>query len=112
MTKLDFGYNAGLPDDAKSAWGCRLIVTQNGTTDFLADRTDAFGDTRADLFAILERRYPLPRLRADVSAGLKAGRINTRKADEIELYEDAEVKVLGNTNASAGYFYVVAYQKG
>ncbi len=108
---LAFGYNAGLPYHTDGAWGCRLIVTQDGTTDFLADRTDAFGDDRGRLFDLLEAKYPLKKLRSDVEAGLKTYLISTRKADEVVLYEDDDMKVLGNSNASAGYFYVAAFLK-
>lgn len=112
--KLGFGYNAGLPDTAVAAWGARLIVTQDGGVDFLADRTDAVGEDaqRHDLFDMLDKRYPIKQLRADVGDRLRSGEIHTRVAEEIELYDDTDLHVVGNSNASAGYFYVTAYRKG
>ena len=111
---LSFGYNAGLPDSAIAAWGARFIVTQDGYVDFVWDRTDAVGDSsdREALFDLLECRYSLDRLRADLSEGLKTRRIGTREAAEIVFYDDDDLRVVGNSNASAGYFYVTGYRKG
>lgn len=112
MTKLSvgFGYNSGVPAEARAVWGARLIVSQDGYTDFLADRTDRAGEQAEveALFDLLEERYPLGQLRKDLSAGLQAYKIRTRERDEITLYADDQLLVIGNTNASAGYFYVSA----
>lgn len=112
--QLGFGYNAGLPDDAIAAWGARLIITQDGGVDMLWDRTDAVGpDTERGVFlALLGSRYPQEQLRSDIKDRLRSGEIQTREAAEIVLHDDAEIRVLGNSNASAGYFYVTAYRKG
>lgn len=114
--KLGFGYNAGLPDDAQAAWGARIIVTQDGAVDILWDRTDCVPEdnerVRTDFLELLSGRYPNTQLRTDIADRLRSGEIKTREAAEVELYDDAEVRVVGNSNASAGYFYVTAYRKG
>lgn len=103
--QLSFGYNAAIPDDAIAAWGARFIITQDGYVDFVPDRTDAVGDTEK-LFPMLEATYPLDRLRGDISDKLRLGEIHTREAKEIIFFDNGEVLVVGNSNASAGYFYV------
>jgi hypothetical protein len=107
---LAFGYKAGIPDDAVAAWGARWIVTQDGYIDFVPDRQDADGPDA-------ERRQLLDLLNAGAGKAaqdrlrelLQNGEVHTRREAEVELYADDRVRVVGNTNASAGYFYVAAY---
>lgn len=106
---LSFGYNAGLPEDVKAAWGARLIVDQQGYIDFVHDRQDMFGDTadKDALKAFLTEAFPVARERA--SDLLKSYKMSTRDREEFVLFEDDLGKVVGNTNASAGYLYVCAF---
>lgn len=113
--KLAFGYNAGLPDDALAAWGARIIVTQDGDVDIVWDRTDSVPEGNADMrrafLDLLNERYPTEALRAMIRALLQTREIDTRVAREVGLYDDDEIRVIGNSNGSGGYFYVTAYLK-
>jgi hypothetical protein len=106
---LAFGYQRGLPVGRTVAWGARLIVTQNGGVDFLHDRQDAVGadEPRARLLAYLSSLGP--RLEQRISQLLREGVMQTRVAEELAVYADNVVVIRANTNASAGYCYVVAY---
>ena len=105
---LQFGYNPGLAG-ATCAWGARWIVTQQGDVDFVPNRQDCIGtpEEKQELLDWLNRivqKRPEERL----SEMLRSYAVSTRESKEVVLYEDGRGIVLGNTNASAGYFYVVA----
>lgn len=108
--QLQFGLNDNIPQEAPAAWGARWIITQDGYIDQVPDRTDAVGepDAKARLFDHLNskvRNAPKEKLREL----LQSGAVNTRIAERIVLHVDELVSVVGNTNASGGYFYVTAY---
>lgn len=105
---LEFGYNPGLAG-ATVAWGARWIVKQDGYIDQVPDRMDAIGtpEEKAELFEWLNgtvKQQP----REVLAKLLRSGRVSTRERKEVVLYSDERGIVLGNPNASAGYFYVVA----
>lgn len=108
--RLRFGYR--VPDGVTAAWGARLIVTQDGDVDLVYDRQDAVGPDA-------ERRALVDYLNGTVngewkgalSALLSHGVVNTRRAKEVIVYDDDRMRIEGNSNASGGYFYVVAYFK-
>jgi hypothetical protein len=112
MTKtaptLGFGYNPGLAG-ATCAWGARWIITQQGMIDFVPNRQDMIGtpEEKQELLAWLNdtvKKQP-----EDVLAEMLGSyKLSTRESKEVVLYEDERGVVLGNPNASAGYFYVVA----
>lgn len=106
--RLAFGYNNRL-DGATCAWGARWIVTQQGGVDFVPDRQDMIGtpEQKQKLLSWLNetvKKQPEERL----SRMLRDYMISTRKIQEVCLYEDECGIVVGNANASAGYFYVIA----
>ena len=113
LRQLGFGWRYIVPEDAQAAWGARLIVNQDGLVDFLGDRTDSVGsdEARSRLYGLLEERFPLPRLLAAIREGLVERRIRTREVADISFFEDDDIAVGGNSNASAGYFYVSAWLK-
>lgn len=110
MTKLAFGYHAGLPDGVTAAWGARLIVQQDGYTDLLWNRQGNHGDGDAlDALHAWLNGGALKAAREKASALLVAYEMRTREAAEFVLYEDDRGRIVGNTNASAGYLYIAAW---
>ena len=109
--QLAWGFHTPLvPDDATALWGARWIVTQDGYVDVVPDRTDlvaATPEAKAALVQVLTDGAGDAAIAA-VRTGLAEGRIRTREARTFTLYRDERVHVLGNSNASAGYFYVTA----
>lgn len=106
--RLAFGYNPGLAG-ATCAWGARWIIHQDGDVDFVPDRQDCIGSAaaKAELLSWLNgtvKNQPNDVLREL----LQNHQLSTRETKEVVLYEDERGIVLGNPNASAGYFYVVA----
>jgi hypothetical protein len=107
--RLQFGHNAGLPDDRTVAWGARLIVTQQGHVDFVHDRQSVIGaeEPRRRLLDHLNgHEIPIERL---ISNLLRRDVMDTRVAQEFTIHADGVVVIKASTNASAGYCYVVAY---
>lgn len=103
-----FGYK--VPENAVAAWGARLIVTQDGLVDLVPGRYGFDRLLTSDELKTLDR-YPLTQLLDDIEQQLQDGTINTRVAEEIVFYDDDELCVWGNSNGSAGYFYVTAWLK-
>ena len=115
-TTLGFGYNRGLPDGITRAWGARMIVDQRGHTDLLGNRTSWLGEpdeTQAlqDWLNGSAGNGALAKAREAASDKLRSYEILTRTASEVTLYEDETGKIVGNTNASAGYLYIAAWLK-
>jgi hypothetical protein len=111
MDTLGFGLRNAVPNTADAAWGARLIISMDGYVDFVHDRTDVVGSTeaKANLLALLNAKLPGRTLMNIVSDKIKAYEIDTRSEADIVLFDDGELKVVGNSNASHGYFYVAAF---
>lgn len=109
--QLRWGYHAGIPAGTRTAWGARAIINQaDASVDLLHDRQDAAGPDR-EVTALLEHLNGGVNT-AWISAAralLRSGEMSTRVAREFTLHADENVTVKANTNASAGYLYVVAY---
>src|SRR5262245_61745068 len=111
---LRFGLSRAIPDDAKAAWGARLIVRQDGDVDFVYDRQDSTGDetTITELHAWLNggAMNEAKRRASDLLREWpKASGMSTRTERQFTLYEDGRGRIIGDTLASAGYLYVVAF---
>lgn len=109
---LDFGYNRGVPADARAVWGARLIVNQDGMVDLVHDRqgfaegSDPAAKQRLSEYLNSEvRRRPLGAL-ADM---LRNGEVDTRSETEHVVFDDGTARLVGSAQSSAGYFYIVAY---
>jgi hypothetical protein len=109
-----FIYRRGLPDVAvTAAWGCRAIVNSGGMVDVLPDRQGCFGDEQAvtELIEQLNTGGLGDRWRAEASRLLVDGTLRGDTGREVELLDEDGVRVVANTNGSAGYLYVIAYVK-
>lgn len=108
---VPYGLDHIVPTTAETAWGARMIITQDGSVDFVQDRQGAAGENRAALFSALQAEMPMARLRAAIGDLLCAGEMQTREARDFVLHESSELEIHANTNASAGYCYVTAWFK-
>lgn len=101
-------------------WKARFIVTQDGGVDLPPDRHHLDGpeDRKArDRFLDqLSAVMPPKTLFGVVKEKLKAGEIKTREAADIVIldatHEGERWLIKGNSNASAGYFYLTAQCMG
>lgn len=111
--RLPYGQDALVPTDSPGAWGCRLIVTQDGHVDFLGDRQGCAGteSDRQRVLSELNQRFGIGKLEYAISERLRTRAMDTRKAEDFELFNDRILEVHANTNASAGYCYVTAWLK-
>jgi hypothetical protein len=109
LIMLRFGYTRGLPEGTETAWGCRAVVTDDGTVHVVQDRISAVGPQIDRLVEHLDR-LPFHRSwRSRAGELRRAGVMDTRVDEEFALYADDVVVIKGNTQASAGYLYVCAY---
>lgn len=113
MRTLGFGLRDAVPPEATAAWGARLIINMNGYVDWVHDRTDAVGDDgpRTALLDLLWDKVPGRALSEIIRGKILAGEIHTATPGDIVLFEDDDLKVVGNTHASCGYLYVAAWAK-
>jgi hypothetical protein len=110
--KLDFGYNRGIPTDAKAAWGARLIINQDGMVDIVPDRLGFADDSEPEAKEKLRGhlngvvgKAPFDQLRT----WLIDRTVSTRDDVEHVLFDDGTARVIGSAQSSAGYFYIVAF---
>lgn len=102
------------PDNAPAVWKARWIVTQDGSVDLPYDRSEYIAADPADkrtLSQMLPERFPGERMAARLRDLLISGEMHTRKAQDFTLFEDDDLVITANTNASAGYCYVEAWLK-
>jgi hypothetical protein len=106
MKKLQFGYGDGVPEGARAAWGARAIVNSH-YLDVPPDRISFAGEPGpTELTALIEKLKsvgPISLAEAKLAEGLRPS------DDPVEIYEDAEFKVVGRL--FGGYFYLAAYLK-
>ena len=109
---LTFGLGRVVPDGV-AAWGARFIVTQDGHVDLPWDRHDLFvpdGEDRQAFLDWLQATLPMSTLRQVISSKLKSREIGTREAQVHTLFNDNNLMVQADTNASAGYLYLAAWR--
>jgi len=113
LEKLRYGLSGVVPDDARAAWGCRLIVTQDGHVDYVWDRSDIIYATEADRMELLNRLeivMPPARLWEAIGALLKSEVMSTRVNREFDIQTlDERIQIRANTNGSCGYCYIAAW---
>lgn len=103
-----FGYRTEESENAANVWGARAIV-EGESFSLVHNRQGCKGDFDA-LAAVLNGNV-LKLVHERVAALRKSGEIRNDEATEHVLYDDDVVKVVGNTNASYGYLYLVAFLK-
>jgi hypothetical protein len=118
---LDFGLDSAVPMSARAAWGARALTTRNGI-EFVWNRKGYCWKTKEDweeLKKILEGGLfdKIEKEGKRFSRGVETedGRWLKIRGDEAVLFtliDNDKVKVVGNTNASHGYFYLAVWLKG
>jgi hypothetical protein len=99
------------PTDARASWDARAIA-RRGTLDIPWNRQQTTGD-EALVNELIEKLNGgiLAHVHKEFKEMCDLGEIWSHIAERVTLYEDNEVKVMGDTNASHGYFYMVAWLK-
>ncbi len=105
-----YGLAYVVPADALAAWGARLIVNQDGATDFVHDRQGSDrGDHSSELFDLLRERFPIADMHDLLAELLADFTMDTRTGEDFIFYLDDRLVVHANTNGSAGYCYITAW---
>jgi hypothetical protein len=108
---VPYGLDNIVPTGTITAWGARLIVTQDGSVDFVGDRQGCAGEQRGVLLTTLNEEFPVHAMNDKISGLLRSGEMNTREAQDFIIHESDRLEVHANTNASAGYCYVTAWPR-
>lgn len=108
--ELQWGYRAGIPEGVTAAWGARAILDgRTGYLDLMGDRMSSVGPAaEVDKISTALRRAE-PIIHKRVETGTKKWTIAGHRAEEHVLYKTKVLTVIGNTNASHGYLYMVAF---
>ena len=108
--KRGYGYWKALPEGCKLAWGARAITDRTSTFELLHDRQSFLGSGyERDQFAETLNKVVLPAVRNEVKLLRTMGEMLSYEEGEFVLYSDNGVTVVGNTNGSCGYLYLLAY---
>ena len=111
-------YERAIPRETLAAWGGRAIVSGpaylgDGSFELVSNRQSfTWQDEVAKkaLRRILDDSA-LEAMKSRYRELRKEGAIRCDREGEVVLYEDRQIKAVGNTNASCGYFYLAAWIK-
>lgn len=107
---MKFGYWKAFPENARAGWGARAIL-RKGSLDIPFDRQTLVGDSKLDrqeLVKILNKKV-LSEIKSQVKALFAQGELSSAQEKEHVLYDSKDVRAIGNTNASGGYFYLLVF---
>jgi hypothetical protein len=108
---MEFGLWGELKDETKVAWGARGII-ERGSVSLLYDRQSWKGEQEdRKEFSKFLNSGPLPKAIERVEELLKTHDMRGDKSKLFTLYEDDQCRIVGNTNASYGYLYMLAEKK-
>ena len=105
---MGWGYVTKESEKANTVWDARAII-EGESFSILHDRQSIRGNGKK--IAGLLNGGVLAAVRDKVTKLRKAGEIRADEAKEHVLYDDDELRVVGNTNASFGYLYLVGFIK-
>jgi len=106
--RLEWGYQAGIPDVETTAWGCRAILTDRGV-DIVYGSSHGTPEAVQGLREVLDAGLLRDAI-TEVRRLLRTYRMRGDEAEEFVLGQVGNVIVLGNTNASHGYLYMTAFE--
>lgn len=108
--KLRWGYTHAVPEDTKAAWGARLLLTRDGG-DLLGDRQDGWSVDEASAKLLHDRLNLIRPWQQPLGLLVSTGTVRSTEANEVVVFEDDLIKVVGNSNGSHGYFYIAGWLK-
>jgi hypothetical protein len=112
-----WGYHTPEAEGSPAVWGARAIWPNrygppNFPLDLLPDRQSMRGEKAdRDGLAYILNNGVLDAVQARMTAYDRSGLVRPDTRNEVVLYDSCSVKVIGNSNASHGYFYVTAFIK-
>tara|TARA_Y100000034_G_scaffold76992_1_gene92483 strand:- start:515 stop:925 length:411 start_codon:yes stop_codon:yes gene_type:complete len=112
---LAFGYGCAIPEATEAAWGARAICgggySGKAYMDLLPDRQGLCYRSKEALDRLtgLLNGGILRTAQAEYKRLHDSWEIQGSEPNEVVLYDDGTVKMVGNTNGSHGYFYVAAW---
>ena len=110
IEQFAFGYAPAVTGEHRAYWGARAIWKGGRTWDVLPDRQGVKATDKAALDTLLARLNGGVLRKAEARLGVLGNtwEVSPSEAREVVLFEDAHVRVVGNTNGSHGYIYLTA----
>lgn len=111
---LAFGYSCAIPDGVKAAWGARLILDNRSYKfggDLVWDRQDGWSDDEDSKKLLHDRLNYIKPWAQPLAVLINDGKVKQDVGNEVVVYEDELIKVVGNSNGSYGYFYIAGWLK-
>jgi len=110
---LEFGWNPGLPPTATAAWGARAILRATDPyLNFVPNRQGGVGnrEERQQIATALNAGI-FDEIHDEIARLYSLGQLRGDQAQDHLLYwsTDTNIAVIGNTNASGGYLYLVVF---
>jgi len=110
---MEFGLWGNCPEDVKVAWGARGIIDgrwPDQRVSLLWDRQSGKGTTEARKALTTMLNAGLLQQALDRATSLlKTCDMATNEAQDFTLAEVGGIRIVGNTNGSCGYLYLIAY---
>jgi len=107
---FSFGYAPAATGEHRAYWGARALWRGRGPMDIVHDRQSLMAVDKAtgDRLVGLLNGGALKAANARLDALANRWEVSPGEANEVVLYEDESIRLVGNTNASHGYLYVTA----
>jgi hypothetical protein len=107
---FSFGYSPAVTGGHDAYWGARTIWKGYGPMDIVHDRQSVLATDKATADRLVAHLNGGALKKANKTLDTLANRweVSPGEANEVVLYEDASIRLVGNTNASHGYLYVTA----
>jgi len=104
-----WGYSPAVTKTHRAYWGARTIW-KGREWDILHDRQSVAATDKptADRLVALLNGGALKAAQKRLMEMANRWEVTPEEANEVVLYDDAKVRIIGNANASHGYFYVTA----
>lgn len=108
---MQFGLWSAKSKETKVAWGARGIIEQGGVS-LLHDRQSSIGpEEEKQEFVRYLNSGPMKKMFSEVKRLLKTRKMRADTNERFTLYENDKCRIVGNTNASYGYLYLLAEKK-
>lgn len=108
--KLGWGYSTLEYEGSQAAWGARLILTRTGG-DLLYDRQSLIGESEEAKRQLTDRLNTVKPWHEPLGNLIREGHVRATESNEVVVYEDDLIRVIGNSNGSYGYFYMTGWLK-
>jgi len=108
-----WGYSPAVTKEHAAYWGARTIWKGYGPMDIVHDRQSVLATDKvtADRLVAHLNGGALKKANKRLDELANRWEVSPSEPNEVVLYDDASVRIIGNTNGSHGYLYITAQLK-